>query len=301
MDLELRHCRALVALAEHGGISRAARSLGLAQSTLSEALLALERAVGAPVTLRAAGPARLSPAGEALLPHARALLAGAEAALAAVADAARSAPVRLGAVESVASYVLPDALAALRPRSPQPEVEVSTGLCASLREAVARGRLDAALVLSPDSGQVDVDPWLEIRPLAAARIVLVGQSRPATVATPSSLSAAAIVLPDAEGALREALGAWFETAGVHPARFRTAGSLEAVKRALAADRRAAGVLPAHAVRAEVERGDLALIPTEPPLPAMRLEAVRVRAKREDPTLVDLLSHLARAELAAIPG
>ncbi|GJG89101.1 hypothetical protein tb265_42820 [Gemmatimonadetes bacterium T265] len=117
--LKLRQCRALIAVADHGGPTRAAAALGVAQSTVSEALLALERVVGGP--LLAHGGARgartrLTPAGAALLPHARALLGAADAALAAARAAAGDAPLRaaLGASESVSTYVLPPLLAALR-------------------------------------------------------------------------------------------------------------------------------------------------------------------------------------------
>jgi nicotinamidase-related amidase len=46
-DLELRHLRAFVALADQGSVTAASRALALAQSTVSEALAALERSWGA--------------------------------------------------------------------------------------------------------------------------------------------------------------------------------------------------------------------------------------------------------------
>ena len=67
-DLEVRHCRVLVAVSDNGGVAAAARALGLAQSTVSETLLSLERVVGGPVTFRRPGrEATLTPAAEALL------------------------------------------------------------------------------------------------------------------------------------------------------------------------------------------------------------------------------------------
>jgi DNA-binding transcriptional LysR family regulator len=47
--LELRHLRVPLAVVENGGYTGAARALGVAQSTVSEAVAALERALGAPV------------------------------------------------------------------------------------------------------------------------------------------------------------------------------------------------------------------------------------------------------------
>jgi molybdate transport repressor ModE-like protein len=84
-DLEVRHCRVLVAVSEHGSVSAAARELKLAQSTISETLLSLERVIGAPIMLRRPGKeAALTVAAETLLPHARALVAASEAAQALV-------------------------------------------------------------------------------------------------------------------------------------------------------------------------------------------------------------------------
>src|ERR1700741_4952676 len=106
-DLEFRHCRALVAVHDHGGVGAAARALAVAQSTVSETLLSLERLLGARVTLRRTGrEAVLTAAAEVLLPHARALISVSEGALAASAEHNR-ATIRLGTVESISSFLLP--------------------------------------------------------------------------------------------------------------------------------------------------------------------------------------------------
>src|SRR5262245_2644469 len=112
-DLDIRQLRAFVTLADRGSVTAVAKALGLAQSTVSEALAALDRAVGVPVVLRSSGrgSARLTAAGEALLPHARAILDRVEEARRAVAETSRSASghVAIAAAESISTYVLPSA------------------------------------------------------------------------------------------------------------------------------------------------------------------------------------------------
>ena len=151
-DLEIRHCRVLVAVSDHGGVSAAARALGLAQSTVSETFLSLERLIGTPVTLRRPGQeAELTVAALALLPHAHALIGASEAALAMVSSDHRNV-IRLGAVESASTFLLPHALTAFRSHWPAMDVQIAVGLCDDLRKRVHRRELDAALTVDAPEG-----------------------------------------------------------------------------------------------------------------------------------------------------
>ena len=265
--LDLRQCRALVAVADHGGPTRAAAALGVSQSTVSEALLALERVVGGPLLARGGARGartRWTPAGEALLPHARALLGAADAALAAAREAAGAAPLRaaLGASESVSSYVLPPLLAALRARWPRAEVQVRSGRCDELRAAVADGRLDAALVLEPavdrkagteagtDAGAAAGAGADAAVPHARAdrgtATVVLGPTRLALIAapaqaaalaagrplSPAALAGAVLYTSDPGDAFHAALVAYFRADGVARPRLRAAGSVDAIKRSV---------------------------------------------------------------------
>src|SRR5947209_5469904 len=95
-SVEIRQLRAFVALVDHGSVTAAAHALELAQSTISESLSALERAVGAPVVLRRRGARELvlTDAGMALLPHARSVLETIASAHVAVAGATSGARAR---------------------------------------------------------------------------------------------------------------------------------------------------------------------------------------------------------------
>lgn len=69
--VELRQLRYLLAIAEEGSISAAARRLHLAQPTLSEQLRRLERELGTELLDRRSRPLRLTAAGQRLVPTAR--------------------------------------------------------------------------------------------------------------------------------------------------------------------------------------------------------------------------------------
>lgn len=95
MDLEFRHLRAFVAVAEERNFTRAAKRLFIAQQALSAQIQQLEARLGTPLLVRTTRRVDLTPAGEALFEQARALLQGAHAAVLAVQRAATTAPTTL--------------------------------------------------------------------------------------------------------------------------------------------------------------------------------------------------------------
>ncbi|MYS53332.1 LysR family transcriptional regulator, partial [Streptomyces sp. SID6013] len=75
MELEVRHLRALCAIADAGSLHRAARQLGVAQPTLSTQLARIEQALGGPLFVRERTGCRPTPLGRTVLGRARPLLA----------------------------------------------------------------------------------------------------------------------------------------------------------------------------------------------------------------------------------
>jgi DNA-binding transcriptional LysR family regulator len=76
--MELRHLRYLVAAAENGSFSGAARRLHVAQSAISEQLSDLEHEIGVQLFTRSSRKTSLTPAGELFLAKARQILADAD-------------------------------------------------------------------------------------------------------------------------------------------------------------------------------------------------------------------------------
>lgn len=74
MDLELRHLRALVAVVDEGSFTRAGEALMLSQASVSRAIAALERAVGATLLERTTRELSLTSVGARILGHARRVL-----------------------------------------------------------------------------------------------------------------------------------------------------------------------------------------------------------------------------------
>lgn len=127
-DVELRHLAAMAAIAEEGSFGRAAARLGYTQSTVSQQVAALERAVGGPVFDRPGGPrpVRITPLGAVVLEQGRELLAQAER-LAHAVDRFKAGGGRIdiGTFQSVSNVILPVVVRRLRDEHPDCDIRLS--------------------------------------------------------------------------------------------------------------------------------------------------------------------------------
>lgn len=124
----MRHLAAMVAIAEEGSFGRAAARLGYTQSTVSQQIAALERAVGGRVFDRLGGPkpVRLTPLGRVVLGYGRELLARAGT----LADAvgrfhAGNGRIDIGTFQSVSNVILPSVVRRLRDEHPGCDIRLS--------------------------------------------------------------------------------------------------------------------------------------------------------------------------------
>ena len=146
MNVELRHLRYFVAVAEAGNLSRAAAKLFIAQPPLSVQIRQLETELGAPLFVRHPKGVRLTAAGESLLPEARYLIDRMAHLKDAVSGNASSDHLRLGFVPSASSTVLPVLVRRLRTTHPALRIELREMISSEQAEALVTGQLDAAIV-----------------------------------------------------------------------------------------------------------------------------------------------------------
>ncbi|QNK69461.1 LysR substrate-binding domain-containing protein [Variovorax sp. PAMC26660] len=147
-NVQLRHLRCLVAVAQERHLARAAGRLALSQPAVSKTLSELEAIVGARLVERSKAGRRgvqgLTPAGEQLLTHALRVLEALDASAQAVAPASgeRIERLRIGALPSVAPALLPAALARLRDGWPAAQIMVKSAANAALLDELRAGELD---------------------------------------------------------------------------------------------------------------------------------------------------------------
>lgn len=149
--MSLRHLKTLVAVADSGSFNAAAERLGVTQSAVSMQMRALEDDLEVELFDRSKRPPLLNTLGHSLLERAREIVRLYDGLQESVAKAGQLAgALRLGAIPSVTTSILPPALASLRNRHPALQVRIESGLSTELMTKVARGALDAAVVTEPE-------------------------------------------------------------------------------------------------------------------------------------------------------
>jgi len=185
--MNLRDLRYLVALADHKHFGRAAEASFVSQPTLSTQIRKLEEELGVALVERAPRRVMLTPIGREIADRARKVIADV-AQMTEIARRSRdpeAGTVRLGLFPTLAPYLLPHVLPAVRARFPRLELllveEKTDAILARLRD----GRLDAGILALPVH-----DDQLHVEPLFEEPFVLAvpRSHRLATRTTPLSLA-----------------------------------------------------------------------------------------------------------------
>lgn len=162
--MELHQLRYFVAVAQTGNFSRAAERCHVSQPSLSQQILKLENRLGQPLFNRLGRRAVLTDAGRLLLDRASAILAAiddAERRLRA-GDELHKGRLALGAIPTIAPFLLPKTLERFVRQCPQVELIVREDVTSQLLPAVLEGELDLAIVALPIA-----DDRLQAEPLLA--------------------------------------------------------------------------------------------------------------------------------------
>jgi LysR family hca operon transcriptional activator len=148
-NVELRHLRYFIAVAEEGSLTVAAeRRLHTAQPSLSRQIRDLEREVAAELFARSVRGVELTAAGHAFLAHARRAVAEAEEAVKAARREANEAKpaFAIGFLTGQEVEFLPPAMRVLSDQLLRVDVTVSSDYSPRLAESLVRGTLDLAFM-----------------------------------------------------------------------------------------------------------------------------------------------------------
>lgn len=160
MDLELRHLRYFVAVAEERHFSRAALRLHMAQPPLSQQIRRLEAIVGTTLLVRTSRSVSLTPAGAAFLDRARRILALAGESIDEASRIGRGeeGTLDIGFVSSAITLGVPERIQAFRTRFPAIHTRLHEGQTAQILTRLKRQEIDLGIVrdaeASPDLDRV---------------------------------------------------------------------------------------------------------------------------------------------------
>jgi DNA-binding transcriptional LysR family regulator len=144
--LDVAPLRSFVAVADCGGFQRAANSLHLSQGAVSQHVRRLEAAVGRPLVERQGRGSRFTSDGATLLRQARRILALHDETLRELGVESEQSLV-IGSTEHAAAELLPGLASSLTEALPDCRLRFRVDRGAQLREALADGRIDVAMLL----------------------------------------------------------------------------------------------------------------------------------------------------------
>jgi DNA-binding transcriptional LysR family regulator len=228
-NIDLAALEIFKAVAEQGGITRAAARLHRVQSNVTTRVKQLEERLGTALFLRERGRLRLSPQGRVLLDYADRLLQLSAEAEAALRDGRPAGTLRLGALESTAATRLPPVLSAFHRACPDVRVELVTGTSGALVARVVGHEVEAAFVAEPFTADE-----LDVEPAFSEELVLITPRRVRRVVSAADVGHTTLIAFAAGCSYRRRVETWLGEAGVVPERVMEFASYHAIVACVAA-------------------------------------------------------------------
>lgn len=211
------------AVAEEGGVARAARKLHRVPSSVTSRIQQLEASVGTQLFVRSKQRLHVSSSGKVLLTYADRLLSLADEAREAVAEGPPRGTLKLGALESTTASRLPAVFCAFHRGFPDVRIELTTGTNDALVGAVADRRLDAAFVaVAPGRA------GLSHTPIFKEKLVLITSLSHAPVRRPADIAGDSVISFPRGCAYRRVLERWVDDKDLAGVRVLELGSYHAI-------------------------------------------------------------------------
>jgi len=251
------------AVAEHGGITKAAARLHRVQSNVTTRVKQLEDRLGTALFLRHKGRLRLSSEGRVLLGYADRLLHLASEAETALRDGQPAGPFRLGALESTAATRLPPILSRFHRLYPEVRVELATGTTGALVAQVLAREIEAAFVAEPFTATD-----LEVAPAFTEELVVITPRPHRRVRTPADVGHATLIAFSGGCSYRRRIEAWLAGARVAPSRVMEFASYHAIVACVTAGTGIA-IVPRSVLRLARRAHDVTVHPLPPEIARAR--------------------------------
>jgi LysR family hydrogen peroxide-inducible transcriptional activator len=165
--MELHQLRYFVAVAQLANFTRAAQKCFVAQPSLSQQIIKLEKDCGGPLFDRSGRKVRLTDRGRTLFDRAIEILAAVDGAKRALTEEGDAGQITVGAIPTIAPYLLPPLLKRFLRDYPKTEVTVSENLTEYTIQACLEGDVDVGVLALPI-----VEEQLAVEPLFTEELLL---------------------------------------------------------------------------------------------------------------------------------
>ena len=166
----LRELKTFIAVTRHGTFAAAGMHIGLTQSAVSAQIRQLEQALGVPLFDRTGRQATLNAAGLRALPLAKEILETFNRMAVPVDANEYRGELKVGAITTAQTGLLPQALVRLRQAAPAVECKLIPGVSLELLSQVDAGELDSAIIIRPP---FDLPKELHVQVLRKEPFVLI--------------------------------------------------------------------------------------------------------------------------------
>ncbi|MFZ5710094.1 MAG: LysR family transcriptional regulator [Pseudomonadota bacterium] len=263
--IDIRRLRYFLAVCEHGGFSRAASAIGVAQPALTRHVQQLEQDLGMELVARNGRGASPTEPGRFLVEHARAHIDGLDRLYDRLIETFGRDPgtITLGICPTVTPLFLDAIQSFVRNRLPNTSLSVIEAYSGDLAALMKRGRIDVALTYQP------AEQGLARRvDLLSERLVLVARADrglPRSEPSVADLVGLPLILPSQIHQLRRIIDRVCEARGVHLLPSLELDSLSAVKQTLDDPQSDyVTILPCHSVLDDARDGRFVVAPVADP-------------------------------------
>lgn len=268
--MTLTELRYIVALAQEGTFSRAAKACSVSQPSLSVAIAHLEEEFGVPLFERAKGGVTPTPVGEQVVAQARKALAEVDQ----VKTIARrgtdqlEGEFKLGVIHTIGPYLLPQLVPELTRVAPAMPLFIEENTTANLTVLLAEGQIDAAVIALPFEM-----PGVVCRPLYEEKFqVVVPNGHPwieRTSMSPEDLAGDKVLLLKAGNCFRDQVLGACPQISVPDSELRMGFSIGTI-RCMVASGLGVSVLPQGALGMPYSTEPIHAIPFAEPAPSRRV-------------------------------
>lgn len=263
MRASLAQLEAFYWIARLGSFHAAARHLHITQPTVSARIAELEAILGAPLFERIRQRAELTARGQRMVsPVDRMLKLSDDIAQYSESSKTLRGLLRLGAVESVALLALPRLLLQFMASYSDLKVELTLDVGSALSRKLNANEIDIAILTNPqvnDSISIETVGRIELGWMASNRVKL-----PKREIKPRDLRLLPILTMPNPSTIHTSMAQWFNSAGVEPENVSSCNSLALMAR-LIVEGHGVAIMPISLMRAEIESGQIRLLPAQPPL------------------------------------